>query len=331
MIPASVPDGELRRALERYAASDVAGVKGAMRFGDGEGRTMVLSCCTHGNEPCGLAAAWFLLEHPEVASRIRGTAIVTVNNLEGARRYFRAKTPAERRRTRLVDRDMNRLPEDVPPPPDAPAYEHRRLGELLPLFRHGDLGLDLHSFARPAPLMTIDVKGPDKELRVLADALPSAVRITHVTPVQDGVPLGWFVGGPGTPVPVGEVECGTHEEPRARVVAIESTLAALCHWGFLDLPHRRIESPIETYRVQGLVRFPDLSYTLTRAHESLGRIAKGEVLAVGDGPDIVAERAARTLFGREPQRYTKSAKIAHEILWLTSPPRRRRRSRIVLD
>lgn len=269
---------------------------------------------THGNEPCGLAAVHFLLQ-PEVQKKLQGRVILVLNNVEGAQRYFAATSDDDRRDARISDANMNRIPEMFDSAA-AHGYELKRLAELLPVFVLADFGIDFHSFPLVGPPMVIDVKGGDKRTETFIQHLPVPVRITNMVPVQDGHPLGWYIGGKEKNIPVIEIECGAHEDEKSFEIAIQTVTSALISNGFLDLPATKRTMRQQVYRVLDAVWFPDASYSLSRAHTTLGPIQKGEVLATGDDSPIVAKEDCVALFGRNTLKMRDTTEAAHEMLWL---------------
>ncbi|HVW66644.1 MAG TPA: succinylglutamate desuccinylase/aspartoacylase family protein [Candidatus Peribacteraceae bacterium] len=321
---------DLHETYEELAQSHVDGVAGVRLLGDGNGKTVIVSCMTHGNEPCGLAFIRYLLLHPDVAARIRGTLIVSINNLEGARRFFAAATPEERKKARVLDANMNRLPTDAPKSAST-AYELQRFAQLYPIFQRAEAGLDLHSFPADGPPMIIDVKGDASAIERVSDPLPVTVWVKGITQHQEGHPIGWFYGGAGSDVPVFEVECGVHLDPAAFDTAVRSGLAYLVGLGMLDLPHATELRMQDVFHVQKSIHFPNLSYELLRLYDNFDVIAEGEIIATGDDGDIVADREYRALFGRRTVRFTQQEEIAFEITWLTDPPVHRQKKQIVFD
>lgn len=318
---------DLRRTFRRLERSRYRDVAGVAVFEGSPGKTIVLSCMTHGNDPCGLAAAWYLLRRKDLRDILAGRILFCVNNLEAARRYWKARTEAERKACRLCDVDMNRLSDEMLRLRDA--VELRRLRELQPVFDEADLGIDLHGFPHAGPPLSIDVKGSARQLTRLSDAIPVPVRVTNIPAMQDGHPIGYFFGGPGRRIPVIEIECGVNEEPATLARAVSATLAALIVAGCLRLPHRKTATTQKLYRIAETVRFPSLSYRLLRAHTNFGEIARNEVIAEGDGPSIVASRKRRTLFGTRRLQFDNLARLAHEVLWLVHAPRMKNRVQII--
>src|SRR5947209_1565224 len=89
------PD-ELRATFEMLQASSYLDVPGVLRVDSASrhnGPIVGISACTHGNEPCGLAAIWYCLREGFLRnSLVKGSVIFMVNNLAATAEYFRAQS-----------------------------------------------------------------------------------------------------------------------------------------------------------------------------------------------------------------------------------------------
>lgn len=134
-------------------ASDVGGsncgTPGVWRFGGAApGPEVVLTVLVHGNEVCGVGAAWALVaSQPQVP---RGRLTVAFCNLQAYGRI----TDANKEECRLVDEDLNRVWGRLgSAPTESDTYELRRARELLPHVGAADVLLDLHSMSETAPAL----------------------------------------------------------------------------------------------------------------------------------------------------------------------------------
>lgn len=128
-------------------AGSNCGTPGVWRFeGGATGPHLVITALIHGNEVCGAAALWKVLQDSPKPARGRLTLVFC--NLEA---YSRLDDATKQDR-RAVDEDFNRVWGRLD---DAPGgtYEMRRAREILPFLEGADALLDLHSMTTPAPAL----------------------------------------------------------------------------------------------------------------------------------------------------------------------------------
>lgn len=271
----------LHALFERLAAASEDGIPGVMRLdGPQPGPCLGLMAMTHGNEPAGLAAFHGLLEN---RARLRcGTVYLILNNLAAGRRYFEEATDLSfTAHYRFIDQDMNRMP--VPETAGLPgdSSEIRRVNQLLPLYRRLDAVLDLHSTSAASAPMLIETDAAREPLQVpgvnilLRGILPHLVGQALVSLCERA--RGYVI------------ECGSHEEPAALVIAQQGVWRMLETLGMTEhRPHAEV--PLTIYTIEQAVIFPDDSYQLERLLSSFECLPAGTVLASGDGPPIVIAR-----------------------------------------
>lgn len=188
----------------------------------------------------------------------------------------------------------------------------------------------MHSFSEPSEPMIIDIKGTEKDLDALSDGIPLKTRVTNIVSVQTGYAMGSLYGGlRNTDTPVIEVESGQHEDPASNRVATESAVAMLIKSDFLDSDYTERSSYQLIHRVIGSVKFPDLSYALTKKYQAFEPISEGEVIAKGNGKDIVAALDCHPVFGTSRLKMEHEAQLKEEKLFLAAPVRRRVRKLLI--
>lgn len=319
ILPLMMNFSDVRDICSSLADSQYRGVAGVKLFGPSEGKPVVITAMTHGDEACGLGVVWYFLQHPEVVAKLKSPVLFCINNLEGALRDGQ----------RFIDVNMNRLPDDALKR-GTEGYEFRRLAELAPLWEDAAWGIDIHAYKHPDPPMTIDVKGDAAMVAKLSGFTGLSVRATNMMPVQGSCPLAWFFGGAGKNIPAIEIECGSWDDPAGIEVAITACLSALVGMGVLDLPHQIVPGHQDIYRIAKTFRFPNLSYSLQCKHEHGDVIKVGEIIATGDGEPIIADRDYRVLLTRKEERFSASKDLQKEVLWLAEPPIRKPIERVVI-
>lgn len=251
--------------------------------------------CTHGNEPAGLAAFAYLLEHVEHLQC--GTVHLIVNNLAAARRYFDEATDLSfTAHYRFIDRDMNRV---HPHWQQDNTAETERALALLPLFKTLDVVFDLHSTSAPSDPMLVLLAEERQRLEI------SGVNIVlqNLIPHLNAPPLVSLCEKAEAFV----LETGSHEDPRALIIAQEAVRALLLNVGMLpesmgsvnpqinDLLEVSSEaSQAAVYEIYQSIVFPHESYSLLALIPNLGFLPQGTILARSeeDLPDIVVDRDA---------------------------------------
>src|SRR5690349_3767607 len=192
------------------------------------GPHVLLQALTHGNEVCGaIALDWALRE--DVRPK-RGTLSLIFANVAAYRRF----DPADPFASRCVDEDFNRLwNPDVLDGPRKSA-ELRRARELRPLYDRAEYLLDLHSMSEPCPPLAM--AGLRRKGLALARALGAPEHVVidggHVAGrrLRDYA----FFDDESDPRAALLIECGQHWEAAAPMVAIQSVLRFLGHFGMVE-------------------------------------------------------------------------------------------------
>lgn len=125
------------------------GTPGVWRFDSTQpGQRIVITALVHGNEVCGAAALWNVVQQQPMPRS--GSLTLVFCNLAAYARL----SDANKEECRLVDEDLNRLWGRL----DAPATaadtcETRRAREILSFVGDADVLLDIHSMTSPAPAL----------------------------------------------------------------------------------------------------------------------------------------------------------------------------------
>lgn len=301
--------------FNRLSACTFEGVPGVAHFsGEGKGLTVGITVCTHGNEPAGLAAADYIFSYFEKNPLKIGEVFLVLNNIEATKRYLHAKTDEERSRTRFVDINLNRLPEDMFNDSNETRYEILRARELIPIWRRFTVGLDIHSTSQDAEPMLISV-GKLKNIDHLS-GFPVQKLISNIDKVMQDRAVAEFFGSEESEAY--GLECGGHEQSSSFALAVHCAQALLENVGMIDVVTVKTPQTIEEYVVREAVFFPNDSYTLTKIFKNFEPVMKGTVLATGNGSDIRASEDGHALFA--PNTINPIYKN-EEVLFLTDPVR----------
>lgn len=315
---------DLRSEFSFAKGSSFNGVSGVWVVDSGKrGPTLGITMSTHGNEPSGLAALWYLRNHFGLEGKLeRGKVIFVMNNVQAAENYFAAcsiankkKRDLAKREARRVDYNFNRLPENVLSFKDDARYETRRAQELRPIWSMFDIALDIHSTSKDSDPIIIACDGFREEL---VKGFPIEVIVTNIDKIQIGQPAISLYGKPGTISAFG-IEAGSHEDSTSFVCARECVLALMQNLGMIPATGARGTSQYREYRINGAVILPTEAYEMTQVFRQFEPIRKGQVLARGNGTSILAETDGHALMG--PPR-TKPDFFGEEMVFLSLPVRK---------
>ena len=313
---------QLRDILATMAASTYAGVPGVKVFDSGiPGPCVGITAMTHGNEPSGLAAIWYLLRHFPLAQHlVRGRVVLVVNNLQAAEQYLTAYTAGDieaTRKARFIDINLNRLPSDALERDTDTRYEILRAQELAPIWQQFDIALDIHSTTQESKPMIITGGGLHPHL---IQGFPISDILVNIEKVQVGVPAFGFYGSLSAGIPVMEIESGSHENPDSFQRAITCTLALLGNCGVIAATERtRTPEEYKEYYIDGSILVPNTSYRLTRIFSNFEEVQKETVLAVGNGDNFTMPCTGHTFFGSHDGMIRN---IHEEALFLSRPVRK---------
>jgi succinylglutamate desuccinylase len=125
------------------------GTPGVWRWGSTQpGQRIVITALVHGNEVCGAAALWNVVQQKPMPRS--GSLTLVFCNLAA----YAKLNDANKDECRLVDEDLNRVWGRLDQPAGAAdTYETRRAREILPFVGDADVLLDIHSMTSPAPAL----------------------------------------------------------------------------------------------------------------------------------------------------------------------------------
>lgn len=271
-----------------------------------EGPTLGISILTHGNEPSGLQAIKTI---QNISHKLqKGRVLIIANNLKAGQNYFDAKTEEDKRITRFVHLNMNRMPENLSLA-DNNIYEIQRAKDLMPVWDEIDVGFDIHSTSQACEPMILQIKG---DYRPYCKGFPIHKIIENITEIQIGVPASHSYGK-GKDIPVIAIESGSHEEESSFKIVEKCTEALLINLGMLEGTTDELATT-ETYFVYDSIMFPDDTYTLKKIFPMYNFAAKGEIIATGQGQDICLEKDSHILFC---PKVNKPSSIDEEVLFLS--------------
>lgn len=208
--------------LSRWRAGNT-GIEGVWRFDGGlPGRAVLVTALVHGNEVCG---AWAVAAALEAGLRpLRGSLTLALCNL--------AAWPDRR----CVAQDFNRLWGRMDWMADGSrSPEQARALELLPVFERADWLLDLHSMHDPGPPLVLT--GLRDKNVALARRLGAPALVVADAGHAAGCRLrdhGRWDDPEDSDACALLVECGAHDEPSSRTVAIDQLGRFLLAAGTVD-------------------------------------------------------------------------------------------------
>jgi succinylglutamate desuccinylase len=296
--------------VERLAGSN-CGTPGVWRFNaTTPGPHVAITALIHGNEVCGAAALWRLLQLKPKPSRGRLT-LVFCNLLAYGR-----LTDANKEECRLVEEDLNRVwgrLEQPATPQDS--RELQRAREIWPFLEDADALLDLHSMTSAAPALGL-VGRASKNVRFARQLGGPALL------VQDGghaaglrlIDRGAFADAAAAPVAM-LVECGQHFSRAALDAAddaVQRTLAVFLEGASAPpAPCQRVIEVTEAVTIRSdafefACDWPNMAM-VPQAGTLIGRDGDREVRTTYDNTWLVMPASARyrrpgltaVRFGRE--------------------------------
>jgi hypothetical protein len=309
---------ELLQEYKYISKSKVSSISGAIEFNSGTiGPTVGITLCTHGNEPAGLITLWYLRNVFKLQNKLRkGRIIFVLNNLNACEKYLHTISDEEKNMCRFLDVNMNRLPENLLTLEKSSKYEIIRAKELYPIWSQFDVGLDIHSTPQESQPMII-LQGEQLPKDLIKGFSINKI-ISNIDNVQTGKPAFSFYGG-GKKIPIIEIESGSHKSIHSPVCAIQCALSLLHNLHIIDQNDyqlKNIHQKYETYPIKGSIIFPNISYTLTRNFYDFEYLKQGEIIAQGDGDDILMPFNGHAIIvmlkaGEKPK------KITDEVMYLS--------------
>lgn len=270
---------------------------------------------THGNEPSGLAVLSHFREKFPLEQHLKtGSVIFVLNNTRATEMFLAAKNMEDKKCSRFVDINMNRLPNNTLECSKNDArYEVRRAQELGIIWKQFDIGLDIHSTTQESDgiIVNIGTLQPD-----LIRGFPITDIITNIENIQVGKPAVSFYGNGSIPVMV--IEAGSHESHQAFMRAINCTDALLKNLQMIEGKTKSSNRKYHEYYVGGALMFPDASYALTKPFKSYTKFTAGEKIATNGQCNIVAPFTGYSIFA--PQGTTVK-NLNEEVMFFLQPPK----------
>ena len=310
---------QLSSEFDFLKSSEFQCVKGVLCINSGNpGPILGITVSTHGNEPSGLAALWYLRNEFKLADNLlRGSVFFVLNNVRATERYFAAcatQDDVAKKTARFCDHNMNRLPENSLILKGDTRYEVLRAQELRPIWEKFEVAFDIHSTEMPYDSTIIACGGLQEDL---IKGFPVSILITNIEKVQVEKPAVNFYGVESR-IKTLAIEAGSHDNPSSFECSIACTLALLKNLNLIDGKNETTPREYKLYEVAGSVQFPNLSFELEKIFEKFEPIAEGQILARGKGTRIVADFNGHALFGRNTK---KTDFINEEVLFLSLPVR----------
>jgi succinylglutamate desuccinylase len=150
MTTITLDDGSAQNLASPDAlAASNCGTPGVWRFESAQpGQRIVITALVHGNEVCGAAALWDVVQQKPMPRS--GSLTLVFCNLAA----YAKLDDANKDECRLVDEDLNRVWGRLEQPAsEADTCEMRRAREILPFVADADVLLDIHSMTSPAPAL----------------------------------------------------------------------------------------------------------------------------------------------------------------------------------
>src|SRR3989344_8257828 len=216
---------QLSSEFDFLKSSEFESVKGVLCINSGNpGPMLGITVSTHGNEPSGLAALWYLRNEFKLTDNLlRGSVFLVLNNVRATERYFAAcatQDDAAKKTARFCDHNMNRLPENSLILKGDTRYEILRVQELRPVWERFEVAFDIHSTQMPSDPMIIACGGLQEDL---IKGFPVSILITNIEKVQVEKPAVSFYGVEGR-IKTLAIEAGSHDNPSSFAGSIACTL-----------------------------------------------------------------------------------------------------------
>jgi predicted deacylase len=269
--------------LQRWQAGNT-GIPYVWRFAAKRpGPRVTIQALTHGNEVCGAISNDWLLR--EEVRPVRGTLTLTFANVEA----FQTFDAADPFASRCVDEDFNRLWATDVLDGHRQTRDLARARQLRPVYDETDYLLDLHSMTDPCPALA------------LAGRQQKGLELAHAVGVPEYIIIdGGHAAGrrlrdyaafddPVDPRNALLIECGQHWEHASPVVAKQSSLRFLRHFGMVDaafLDEHLDSTPLPPQRaieVTDVVTITTDEFTFAQPVSGLAVIPKRGTLLAKDG------------------------------------------------
>jgi hypothetical protein len=272
----------LKSAFSRCAEAAHQGIEGVLVFeGREPGKTAGITICTHGDEPVGLS---LLCEQNDWLKPDRGTVFVVLNNLAATTRFFEGD-----KSTRHLERNMNRLPEDLS---SCSAIETIRAKQLAPIWQQFTAGaLDIHSTSTDCPTLLIARENNLQQYSALYNHLPVEAFLSGLIDNFEGQPVIDFYP---TDTPRAILECGQHHDKNGAAFLKNCIQQWLFNLGLKNTSPTLIQKQKPAhYHVFQAVRLPDNDESFSYLSPILPfqKIKKDEPVAKGNRGTIIVSPA----------------------------------------
>lgn len=255
--------------------SKLRGISGAIDIDSKiTGPKVGILCMTHGNEPCGLSVAEYILNDMDLK---KGSVRIILQNIKAGKNYFLSKK--SNTNNRFVDINLNRLPalrkKDH-------KYEIKRARELKKLYKDCDVLIDLHSTSQKSKPMCISFDTTPKNM-VQCVSVPTV--IIGIEKIQKGKPVMFIAPNRTKKI---AFECGSHTEKQSFGRAIKYTSEILSYLNMIN------KKPIKNKRQKHFFVKSSLilknSFTLIKRFKNFEEIKKGQVVAENESGEVLVSR-----------------------------------------
>ncbi len=295
----------LYSVYKRFSAYSEEGVVGVKSFHSGKpGPIIGFSACTHGNEPVGLAVLDMVETMHGEGKLLQGGVLCFLTNIRAAEAWFESETEEEKRMSRYIHMNMNRITKPRNP---EESYEYNRVMELKGLLSTCDVGIDFHSTSIPIEPMALL---PTIEGLALAAAMGVEKVMTQAEQVMGKVLLTSYYGGLEQETSSVLVECGTHSDIATFDHARDMARKAMQYYHVIEKDKELHDRNCMVYEMKTRIFLPDDSYRLVKDFGNFEFIKKRQVLAEGDGDPILAPHdghAFSAFAGGRPPSITEEA------------------------
>lgn len=306
----------LKEVFNYQSKHQYMGVYGVYIIDSGKpGPTVGLTAMTHGNEPCGLHVLDYLVKKESKGWKPKvGKIVLVINNIEAARNYFDHDDPDNSSQFRYLDRNMNRLPEDLEISHDD-QREVVRAKVLKPIWESFDCAIDFHSCT--GELKPMAIMGYIPSEKSTAFQLPFDTYVDNIVPVQIGVPAFGHYGKNPFLTDVFEIEGGPHMSYDYMDFLTRAVQRYLNILGLDDDPVD-IEGPqaADIYHMHGTLIVPEAGYEVARIFQNYEFLPQGTVLATKGDKEIKIDFDGCPFL---PPTTTKINDHTEEALFLSKP------------
>ncbi len=291
------------------------------------GPTLGITINTHGNEPSGLAAFWYLRhQFPSEYKLSTGRVFIVLNNIEATRKYFKAlrikddkeRDDAKKKARQCSEVNFNRLPKETMMLASDTRYEITRAQQIHPIWNRFTAAIDIHSMGSAKAMSAIIVCG---ELhKDLIAGFPIEDVMTNILNVQINQPAVSFYSSDRN-IPIMGIEAGSHEDNSSFVCAVSCVLCLMRNLGLIKSEPRDSAQRHTEYRIVDSLMFPFRNYRLVKVFGHKEVVAKNQLLAAGaDGTELYAPLDGHVMM--PPPDETTVKNIKEEVMFFSLPAKK---------